>query len=181
MIVTSSVEDNDGEFWALYQDAFQNLRHQAVQRHLMYDTEFKEVMLDERVTKYMVRDAQTGRLVALSTMTNDLHAVPLVSPEYFQHQYPELYAQQRIWYIGFLAVAPDYQGSPAASQLIERMCADVNAADGMFVVDICEHRSRRMFAIGIERMAAQHLPNLKRKRLDAQVFWGYEFPDATAA
>lgn len=181
LIVTNHLEDNYHEHWALYEDAFQGLRSQAVQRHLMFDTEFKELMLDGRVTKYVVRDEAQDRPVALATLTNDLDAVPLISPEYFAHKYPELYAQQQIWYVGFVAVAPEYQGSPAMGQLIERLCHDVNAAGGMFVLDICEHKSRRLLAAGIERMAGQHLPGLQRTRLDAQVFWGYEFPDTKSA
>lgn len=181
LIVTSQIEDSNREHWDLYESAFQDLRSQAVQRHLMNDAEFKELMLDARVTKYVVRDPATGRPAALATLTNDLAAVPLVSPEYFARHWPELYAQGRVWYVGFVAVEPEYQGSPAMGHLIERLCADVSAAEGMFVLDICEHRSRRLLAAGIERIAGQHLPGLRRTRLDAQVFWGYEFPDSRTA
>jgi hypothetical protein len=181
LIVTSQLEDDNREYWSLYQDAFQTLRAEAVQRHLMFDTEFKELMADPRVTKYLVRDEVKNQPVALTTLTNDLDAVPLISPDYFAHKYPELFAQKQIWYNSFVAVAPEYQGSQAMSLLIERLCQDIDTVGGMFVLDICEHKSRRLLAMGVERMAGRHLPGLQRTRLDAQVFWGYEFPAAEVA
>jgi len=179
--VTEALDDIKGEYWALYENAFQELRSQAVQRHLMFRSEFEELLQDKRVPKYVVRDEEQGRVAALSTMTNDLAAVPLISPEYFERNWPELYASQRIWYVGFVAVDPDYQGSPAMGGLIEKLCQDVDTSGGLVCLDICEHRSRRMLAAGIERLAGQHLPGLIRTRLDAQVFWGYEFPDTKSA
>jgi hypothetical protein len=179
--VTEALDDAEGAYWALYENAFQELRSQAVQRHLMFRSEFEELLADKRVPKYVVRDEETGRIAALSTMTNDLAAVPLISPEYFERNWPELYAAQQIWYVGFVAVDPEYQGSPAMGGLVEKLCADVDAAGGLVVLDICEHRSRRLLAAGIERLAGTHLPGLKRTRLDAQVFWGYEFPDTKSA
>ena len=180
-LVTGRLEDGDGEYWSLYERAFDDLRSLAVQRHLMVRPEFDELMLDKRVTKYLVRDTERGRAAALATLTNDLDAVHLISPEYFQRHYPELYEQRRIWYVGFVAVEPEYQGSPAMSRLIERLCEDVGGANGLVCLDICEHRSRRMLAAGIERMAGQHLAGLKRERLDAQIYWGYTFPEPVTA
>ncbi|HEU4347241.1 MAG TPA: hypothetical protein VFR35_05580, partial [Actinoplanes sp.] len=39
--------------WKLYEEAFRELRSLAVQRHLMYRSEFDEVMNDCRVQKYL--------------------------------------------------------------------------------------------------------------------------------
>lgn len=108
-IATGQLEDSAGEYWSLYENAFDDLRSLAVQRHLMLRPEFDELMLDKRVMKYAVRDEERGRVAALATMTNDLHAVHLISPEYFQRRWPQLYAEQRIWYVSFVAVEPDYQ------------------------------------------------------------------------
>ncbi len=65
--VTGTLDDADGDLWALYENAFQDLRSQAVQRHLMTQAEFKELCLDHRVDKYVVRDEENDRLAALAT------------------------------------------------------------------------------------------------------------------
>ena len=57
----------------------------------MYRAEFHDVLADERVDKYVVT-APDGSLAALATMTNELAVVPLISPDYFAHRWPELYA-----------------------------------------------------------------------------------------
>ncbi len=74
--------------WRLYEEAFQDLKSLAVQRHLMYRSEFDEVMRDSRVQKYLCYE-DDGTLCGLSTYTNDLHAIPLIAPEYFEHHWPE--------------------------------------------------------------------------------------------
>src|SRR5688572_13927439 len=68
--------------WTLYDAAFRELNGLAVQRHLMYRSEFDEVMRDQRVQKYLCMD-DDDTLCGLSTYTNDLHAMPLISPQYF--------------------------------------------------------------------------------------------------
>ena len=67
--------------WRLYEDAFQELKSLAVQRHLMYRSEFEEVMRDSRIQKYLCFSDDGETLVGLSTYTNDLHAMPLIAPE----------------------------------------------------------------------------------------------------
>ena len=88
--------------WELYEGAFGELRSLAVQRHLMYQSEFDDVLLDSRIQKYLCLD-DDGRLCGLSTYTNDLFAMPLIAPEYFARRWPELYHENKVWYCGFVA------------------------------------------------------------------------------
>ena len=176
-IVTGHLDDPDGEFWTLYENAFEDLRSLAVQRHLMVRPEFDEMMTDKRVTKYAIRDSGRNRVAALATMTNELDAVHLISPQYFERRYPELYAGKRIWYVTFVAVEPDYQGTGAMTALIQRMCQDIDESSGLVCLDICEHETRERLATAIEQLANSYLPGLRRERLDAQVYWGYAFPE----
>jgi GNAT superfamily N-acetyltransferase len=180
-IVTGRLEDGDGQYWSLYENAFDDLRSLAVQRHLMLRAEFDELMLDKRVTKYSILDDERGRVAALATMTNDLDAVHLISPEYFQRRWPQLYTEQRIWYVSFVAVEPDYQGTGAMTGLIEMMCQAAGAAGGLICLDICEHETRERLATAIEQLANTYVPGVRRERLDAQVYWAYTFPEPKTA
>ena len=104
-LVESLSTDARPEAWRLYTEVFDDLRFRAVQRQVMYRPEFDSVMTDRRVSKCLAQD-DGGGLRGLSTFTNDLAAVPLISPEYFERRWPDRFAARRIWYCGFVAVRP---------------------------------------------------------------------------
>ena len=177
LAVVGTLSDPEGELWGLYQRAFDDLRVLAVQRHIMVRDEFDAVMADERVDKYVVTDAD-GTVTALATMTNELTAVPLISPEYFAHRWPKLYDQQRVWYVSFVAVDPVHQARGVMQRIIDEMCAAVDeTAGGVICLDVCEYReTSQRLPTAIEGQANRARPGITRVRLDAQVYWGYEFP-----
>jgi len=185
LTVARRVDDPTGELWALYERAFDDLRTLAVQRHVMNHAEFAALMADERVEKFVVT-ADDGALAALATMTNDLPVLPLISPEYFAHRWPELYAAGRVWYVSFVAVDPVHHNAGVMNRIIDRMCQQAGStgdgpADGgvggVICVDICEYREfEQKLPTAIERQAGRHTPGVQRQRLDAQVYWAYEFP-----
>lgn len=166
--------------WQLYQTAFEELNTLAVQRHLMNHDEFLGVMDDQRVGKYLALD-DTGRLAGLSTYTNDLDAVPLVSPPFFARHYPEHYEQRRIWYVGFLAVA---DGAPVTTygELIEAMYRMSEPTAGISVLDVCARTDQVRHLPRATRALLQRISgNCRMTRLDEQSYWLYEFPDLEVA
>ena len=171
-------EDLLQALWTMYQDAFEELNTLAVQRHLMYRSEFDEVMRDTRVSKYLaLRD--NGTLCGVATYTNDLDAVPLISPQYFERHWPEHYAAGKIWYIGFVAVNPEDQGNEAFASLVEEMYLVASSQNGLVGLDICTYnddarRMSRVFRLMVSRLAE----NMRFNRIDQQSYWLYEFPAA---
>jgi hypothetical protein len=163
--------------WVLYERAFDDLRAVAVQRHVMYRAEFDGVLADDRIAKYVVTGTDGG-LVALATMTNDLEAVPLISPEFFEHRWPVLYAKKRVWYVPFVAVDPRHQAAGVMQRIIDAMCLEPAGDEGgVICLDVCEYReTSQKLPMAIEGQANRSTPGITRVRLDAQVFWGYEFP-----
>ena len=175
--VHSKLDALDEKYWKVYQRSFDDLRAVAVQRHLMNRDEFDAVIGDERVTKYVAQDDVTGRLAALATMTNDLGAVPLISPDYFEQRWPDRYLRGEIWYVPFVGVDPDFQGTGAMGLIIGLMCEVPKRSGGAICVDVCvDVESRIRLPLAIERIAGTYAPGIRRTRLDAQVYWGYEFP-----
>jgi hypothetical protein len=164
--------------WNMYRDAFEELNHLAVQRHLMFRSEFDEVMADPRVDKYLALD-DDGTICGVATYTNDLDAVPLIAPQYFERHWPEHYSSNKIWYIGFVAVSPHAQGREAFAQLVEQMYMVASAQNGLVCLDICSHndevrRMSRVFRMMVSRLS----DNMKFTRIDQQSYWLYEFPSA---
>lgn len=162
--------------WRLYEGAFRPLDELAVQRHLMYRSEFDEVMADDRVRKYTAH-TDAGELAGLSTFTNRLESMPLISPAYFARRWPTQYAQGRVWYCGFVAVEPPHSG--AFGDLVEAMWVDGTADRGLIALDFCEYndvtrRMGRVIGLMLHRLAGQAGDELVAVRLDQQKFWGYQ-------
>lgn len=172
--------DLTAEAWTLYEETFRDLNAYAVQRHLMYRAEFDDVMGDDRVEKYLALD-DDGALVGLSTYTNQLDAMPLISPAYFARRWPDLYATRRIWYCGFVAVHPRGQGGTAFGELVEAMYRVAAAQNGIIALDTCKHNNDtrhldRVIPLMLHRLSGE----VRTERMDEQTFWLYEFPAVMA-
>jgi GNAT superfamily N-acetyltransferase len=166
--------------WSFYDRAFEGLRARAAQRHALTRNEFDDQMVDDRVIKHIVFDAENvGKPVGMTTVTNDLSAVPLISPEFYAARWPRFYAEQQIWYVGFLAVDPDYHGTGVLAQMIGSICEVIPQHGGVVAADICQFNQDAMLlpdAFG--RLAGTFTRQPDKQRLDTQVFWGYEFAPA---
>jgi hypothetical protein len=179
-IVDTVTDDMIEAVWDLYYNAFKDLNALTVQRHLMYRSEFDEVMGDERVQKYLCV-ADDDSLCGLSTYTNDLDAMPLISPEYFQRRWPEHFAEKRIWYCGFVAVD---RMNPARSasgfgELVEAMYLTAATQNGIIGLDFCryndiDHHMARVIELKLHRLSGKVIS----ERMDEQAFYLYEFPNA---
>ncbi len=162
--------------WKLYYDAFEELDTLAVQRHLMYRSEFDEVMHDRRVDKYLAY-GEVGNLLGVATFTNQLDAVPLISSAYFARRWPALYETGRIWYIGFMATSP--AGRPGALLALASAMYGVAAVRGGVVgLDVCRHNGDgRGMGRTLEGLVRRHSPGVVVERADEQTYWLYEFPE----
>jgi hypothetical protein len=164
--------------WTLYHGAFRELNALAVQRHLMYRSEFDEVMRDQRVQKYLCLD-DDDTLCGLSTYTNDLYAVPLISPPYFERRWPQHFAERRIWYCGFVAVDPKGRTANAFGELVRAMYLVAATQNGIIALDMCRlndqvRRLSRVVPLMLHRLSGE----VRTERMDEQSYWLYEFPAA---
>jgi hypothetical protein len=164
--------------WKLYSLAFEDLRYVAVQRHVMYVDEFDAVMSDLEVQKFLLWGAD-GSLQGLSTMTNNLRSMPLVSPEYFSRRWPERYQAGLIYYIGFLGVHPDSHGTGVFGDLVRAMTEPVSLVEGLAVIDVCTYNKDRLhLPRAIRWLASTWAPAVEMTDLDAQTYVGYDFTRA---
>jgi hypothetical protein len=164
------------EAWTFYTETFAELRTLAVQRHVYRRDEFEAQMTDERVLKYVSYDSD-GRIRGLATATDDLHAVPLISPDYFEHCWPDLYARRRIFYVGFVAVQAGARGTGVFVALLRRMGERILAEQSIMVLDVCAHNEAAHDLPNVVSLATGRLAGKVNTRLlDSQSYWLYEFP-----
>ena len=178
-VIDQITDDMHETAWELYEGAFKEVRALAVQRHLMYRAEFDQVMMEPRVDKYLCLD-DGGKLCGLSTYTNDLFAMPLIAPEYFERRWPDLYAQKKIWYCGFVAVAEDARSTRSFAELVEAMYRTATDRNGIIALDFCRFNddSRNMSKVIQLMLRRLSSGTLQASCMDQQSFWIYEFPTA---
>jgi hypothetical protein len=165
--------------WRFYRDTFAPLSTIAVQRHVLHETEFGELIGDARIDKYLaVRD---GQLVGMSAMTADLDAVHLISPEYFAHHWPGLYAERRILYCVFVGVHPGPRESRGVFVGLQEAMyrRQVGPVGGVCVLDICTYNEEeRKLPWAIESIMQTVAGAATVHRLDSQTYWLYDFSGA---
>ncbi|GGL17472.1 hypothetical protein [Mangrovihabitans endophyticus] len=181
------------ESWRFYHDAFSGLAVRAAARHLLLRREFDELMADERILKYVARDGagddeaaavpparDRDRIIGLAAMTSDLEAVPLISPPFFAHRWPQEYADGRIFYCVFIGAQHGPRGKGVFVALQRRMWERVGAVRGRVVLDICQwNEAERDLPRAVEGILTGIAGGCVASRLDSQSFWGYEFPAAS--
>lgn len=162
--------------WTAYEASFAPLRVRAMQRACMTRDEFDDCMADERITKYVAAD-DAGTVHGIGTMTNRIEAMPLVSPEYFEHRWPADYGAGRCYYIGIVAAAPDRQGTELFTKLIHLMAYRVGITGGVCVLDICQANvDDHDFPRSIRRICGQVLDDIDMQQVDTQTYWAYSVP-----
>jgi hypothetical protein len=162
--------------WEAYSDAFDELRAAAIQRHMMTRSEFDDVMADDRVQVYLAEQAD-GAIVGIATLANDLAAMPLVSPDFFQARWPEHYAAGRCWYVGFVGVRPSAHGAGAFQLIVGTAATTLAQTGGVLVLDVPK-RNIESFHVphAVKRIADTLVSGVTCEMVDAQTYWAYTTP-----
>lgn len=166
--------DDYRDAWVLYVEAFREINALAIQRHLMREEEFSDCCNDLAIEKHVVR-TDAGRMVGLGMLTNRLDSWPLVSPAAFELRWPVLYRARKIWYVGFVATAPDHRSGDAFRMILEQM-TDGRRDGTMFVMDFCAYNEDQNHIVrGVTRTLERSGMTPAARLLDTQRFWGITF------
>jgi hypothetical protein len=164
--------------WDLYYETFKDVNALAVQRHLMFRSEFDEVIADERIEKYLCY-SDSGELCGLSTYTNQLESMPLIAPEYFARRWPDHYRDHRIWYCGFVAVTANGRANHSFQELVEAMYLRAATQNGIISLDFCQFNDKKRHMSRVIQIMLHRLSgDVKAELMDQQSFWMYQFPSA---
>ncbi len=154
-----------------YRKAFAHLGRTAVQRHVMTGAEWDDVMDNWRIRKFVAKDSSTGEFLGLSTITNHLEAWPLISPAYFEANYPDEYARGDVWYIGFaFATGRELSVLPALLKAMYPL-----SCKGISVMDFCTVNVDRGLPGYTRKILEKINPAVGMHRIDAQEFWAIDF------
>lgn len=161
--------------WQVYTDAFAPLAELAAQRHVMTRDEFDTVAADPRVDKVLTLD-DSGSIIGVASFTRHLDAVPLISLPFYRRRWPQAFEQKRIWYIGFVAIAPAAQRTAAFDDLIGELFAIAAAEHGLVSLDVCAHnQDKRHLPRAIELTVSRLSAGVsKADTADTQSYWIFD-------
>lgn len=163
------------QLWPIYATAFEPLRTQAAARHVLTRSEFDAELDDPRITVYVATD--DDRPLGLATLTNDLDAVPWISPDYYRSRYPEEAARQAIYYIPF-ACTDTSRARPGVFWLLtQAFCAPAVETAGVLAYDICASNNAsldfaRKMEVWYRRLGARHVEHVDSQHYYAAHYGG---------
>lgn len=159
-----------------YRSACDPLRTKAAARHVLEPEEFGAEMRDPRIDKLVVWDA-SGHPIALTTLTNDLSAVPWISADYWATRFPNAAARQALYYLGYILVEPTRRRSGALLLMTQAIDERLAQCQGVMGFDICSYND----AQGIGRHVWRLLGSSDRiDSVDVQSYYAADYQRAGA-
>jgi hypothetical protein len=159
--------------WAMYCAAFDPLRGMAAARQVLSREEFLGEMGDERLVKHVAYDKR-GTPIAMLTLTQDLESIAWISPEYYERRFPEQSRRRAVYYLGFILVAPEHQGTAVMERLVvEVVLKPLSREKAVLAFDTCGYNQETVRLT--ERIAAIIRRNSTERwemtRLDVQHYY----------
>ncbi len=139
------------DLYPRYAGAWEVLLVEAAARHVLSLEEFREEMRDDRLEKHVVLD-DDDRVVAMTTLTTDLDAIPWINPTFYRSRYPAEAEAGTLFYLGYTFVDVEHRRSAALSLMAGAVNRRLAQAHGVIGFDICGWGMRRGIGRRIERM-----------------------------
>ena len=113
----------------------------------------------------------SGEPIGLITLTRHLQAVPWISPEYFQARFPEQWARNAIYYLGYVLARPITRRTNFLETISRLAIEPIVAERAVIAYDVCSYNDD---VLGFsERIAhvARRFAGSSVQKLDAQVYY----------
>lgn len=169
--VTGSAADS---LYELYKRAFDPLRSRAAARQVLSEPEFKDQMADERIDKYLAWEDEAAP-VGVITLTRELAAIPWISPEYYAACYPDHWARNAIYYLGYILINPAVRRTGFLETVTRLLVEPMVAERAVLVYDVCSYNNQ---VLGFSKLIAETFKrwsNSSPTELDYQVYYGVDF------
>ena len=148
----------------------------AAARQVLTRGEFFDQMEDHRVDKYVAWEKRTSP-IGMITLTRHLESVPWISPEYFAARYPEQWARNAIYYLGFTLAHPRNRDDPASWTRSSDVCVEplVAGEGGDCVRRVFYNNDVLRVSPANRRCRSGGTPTSEPEELDSQIYYGVNF------
>lgn len=167
------------ELYPVYARAWDRLLIHAAARHVLSAEEFAEEMRDGRIEKLIVRD-EDGAFLGMTTLTNDMAAIPWVNPRHYAFRYPDAAERNALFYLGYMFVDQTHRHHNLLKLMTAAIDERLSGVGGVVGFDICSFNIEH----GMGRRMASLLATSDRiDTLDSQTYYaadyrGVEVPSA---
>jgi hypothetical protein len=160
--------------YRLYHQAFDPLTPRAAARQVLTRNEFLAQLEDHRIDKYVAWESGTEP-IGIVTVTKDLGAVPWISPEYYAHRFPEQWARNAIYYLGFALVGPAIRRTSFLDTIVQLCVEPLVAERAVIAYDVCSYNNDVLgFSNRISEML-RRFSHSQPQELDSQIYYGVNF------
>ncbi|MFT4166652.1 MAG: GNAT family N-acetyltransferase [Microlunatus sp.] len=136
-MMTTLPLDTIEDLYPRYAAVWNELVLKAAARHRLSLDEFRQQMLDPRLEKHVVLD-EDNRVIAMTTITADLEAIPWINPTFYQQRFPKECANSTMYYLGYTFVDADHRRTRAIAIMTDAVDERVSSAQGVIGFDMCE-------------------------------------------
>jgi ribosomal protein S18 acetylase RimI-like enzyme len=179
------VQDGDVErfgrdrLWDLYRRSFPRRRRSAANQPGMSRDGFDTVVGDPRWTKLVLLERSAADpLAGLSALTGDPSAIPAPALRAMTRAWPEHVAAERLWYVPFLVVDPEYQHTGAGIHLAGGIWTRAVTEGGVVMVDTAAFNDTAVrLPSALFHLARSIDPHTTLQQVDGAGLWAYEFPE----
>ena len=162
--------DLKADLWSLYEESSGPLRVQAAARQVLTEEEFTAGLDNPRVWKYIALDFRGG-LAGLTTLTDDVSTMPWISPDYFEHHYPDEWRRGAVFYVGVALVRSDMRRDQVFSTMAKHVAQRVAAARGIVGYDICGHNDQDRSLGRVARRILDKAADFQVRAVDVQTYY----------
>ena len=163
--------DTIEDLYPRYAAVWELLVIEAAARHRLSFEEFQHEMLDPRLEKHVVLDAD-DRVVAMTVITSDLDAIPWINPSFYQHRFPDECANGTMYYLGYTFVDMEHRGTRAFALMSEEVNERLSAEHAVIGFDMSAFAIKR--GIG-RRLQRQFVGSREVVRQDTQTYLVADF------
>ncbi|MEP7053848.1 MAG: hypothetical protein ABI912_01200 [Actinomycetota bacterium] len=171
------VGDSADDLFEMYRAAFVPLHSRAALGHLLPRSEFDTVLRAPTVSKIIAWDHK-DRAIGMATLTTDL-TTEHISELFFADRFPEEYARNELFYLGFLLVRPDAQRGGVLAAMVKSVVSHVSALGGVVAFDVCKFNDDTFKFAQSCALLARRIRASSMATVDVQTYYAVRFPPAS--
>jgi hypothetical protein len=162
------------EFWSMYQTAFAPLARVAATKQTMTEVEFRSLMAEETVLKFVGWD-RNGDPAAMLILATDLRHVSWISQEFYESRYPEQAARKAIFYVVAALVRPTARGSLWFRAVLLESIKYAASRRGVGCIDCCQHNVENVQIPRIVDRLSASVAEVEPQEIDTQSYYAYVY------
>lgn len=161
-------------FWDMYRTAFEPLATLAATKQIMSAHEFRALMAEPSVLKFVGWD-RNGDPAAMLILATDLRFVPWINPEFYEARYPEHAARSAIFYTLAALVRPNARGSLWFRAVLLEAIKYIAARRAVACIDCCQYNVVDVQIPRLVTRLSESVAEVESGHVDTQNYFTYVY------